>query len=68
MQQRFASFLADSTEMLHLLTRVHEQESEFNLPPKLVLAVIELEGAFDRYAVSRGGAQRLMQFMPLWKD
>ena len=68
MQQRLAHFLADPVERLDLLTRVHQQASELNLPPELVLSVIEVESAFDRYAVSRVGAQGLMQVMPFWKD
>jgi len=47
---------------------VHQQASELNLPPELVLAVIEVESTFDRYAVSRVGAQSLMQVMPFWKE
>ena len=68
MQQRLARFLADPAERLDLLTRVHQQASELNLPPELVLSVIEVESAFDRYAISRVGAQGLMQVMPFWKD
>ena len=68
MQQRLARFLADPAERLDLLTRVHQQASELNLPPELVLSVIEVESTFDRYAVSRAGAQGLMQVMPFWKD
>ena len=68
MQQRLARFLADPAERLDLLTRVHQQASELNLPPELVLSVIEVEHTFDRFAVSRLGAQGLMQVMPFWKD
>ena len=68
MQQRLARFLADPAERLDLLTRVHQQASELDLPPELVLSVIEVESTFDRYAVSRAGAQGLMQVMPFWKD
>ena len=68
MQQRLARFLADPAERVDLLTRVHQQASELNLPPELVLSVIEVESAFDRYAISRAGAQGLMQVMPFWKD
>ena len=38
------------------------------MPPELVLSVIEVESTFDRFAVSRVGAQSLMQVMPFWKD
>ena len=68
MQQRLARFLADPAERLDLLTRVHQQASELNLPPELVLSVIEVESTFDRFAVSHVGAQGLMQVMPFWKD
>ena len=30
--------------------------------------MIEVESTFDRFAVSRVGAQSLMQVMPFWKD
>ena len=33
----------------------------------MVLALIEVESYFDRFAVSRVGAQGLMQVMPFWK-
>ena len=68
MQQRLARFLADPAERLDLLTRVQQQAAELNLPPELVLSVIEVESTFDRYAVSPVGAQGLMQVMPFWKD
>ena len=68
MQQRLARFLADPVERMDLLTQVHQQASQLNLPPELVLSVIEVESAFDRYAISRAGAQGLMQVMPFWKD
>ena len=68
MQQRLARFLADPAKRLDLLTRVHQQANELNLPPELVLSVIEVEHTFDRFAVSRVGAQGLMQVMQFWKD
>ena len=68
MQQRLAPLVPDAQERLDLLTQVHQQASRVNLHPELVLAVIEIESHFDRYAVSRAGAQGLMQVMPFWKN
>ena len=36
------------------------------LPPGLVLAVIDVESEFNRWAVSSAGAVGLMQVMPFW--
>ena len=41
-----------------------EQGVELLLTPELVLAVIDVESHFNRYAVSRAGAVGLMQVMP----
>ena len=68
MQQRLAPLVPDAQERLDLLTQVHQQASRVDLHPELVLAVIEIESHFDRYAVSRAGAQGLMQVMPFWKN
>jgi soluble lytic murein transglycosylase-like protein len=38
------------------------------LPPGLVLAVLDVESRFDRWAVSSTGAVGLMQVMPFWPE
>ena len=38
------------------------------LPPGLVLAVLDVESRFDRWAVSSSGAVGLMQVMPFWPE
>ncbi len=43
-----------------------EQGFDLLLTPELVLAVIDVESGFDRYAVSHAGAVGLMQVMPFW--
>ena len=68
MQQRLAPLVPDAQERRDLLTQVHQQASRVDLHPELVLAVIEIESHFDRYAVSRAGAQGLIQVMPFWKN
>jgi soluble lytic murein transglycosylase-like protein len=60
-------FVKDPNERLRLLKDIHSAASVAELPPEFVLAVIEVESHFNRYAVSRVGAQGLMQVMPFWK-
>jgi soluble lytic murein transglycosylase-like protein len=43
---------------------IHEAAIAFSVPPALVKAVIAAESAFNPRAVSRKGAQGLMQLMP----
>jgi soluble lytic murein transglycosylase-like protein len=68
MSARLVSFLPDSQQRLSMLREIHRQASRSQLPPGLVLALIEVESHFDHYAISRSGAQGLMQVMPFWKD
>lgn len=37
---------------------------KFDLEPSLIKAIIHVESAFDRFAISRAGAMGLMQIMP----
>lgn len=68
MSNRLARFVPDPQERLHLLRLVHREATRADLPPELVLAVIEIESGFDRFAISVVGAQGLMQVMPFWLD
>lgn len=38
------------------------------LPPGLIMAVIDVESRFERWAVSSAGAVGLMQVMPFWPE
>nr|WP_234981527.1 lytic transglycosylase domain-containing protein [Fontimonas thermophila] len=68
MSARLRPFLPDDAERLELLRLVHSEARRAKLSPELVLAVIEVESRFDRYAVSVAGAQGLMQIMPFWLE
>ena len=68
MSARLAIFVEDPGERLSLLKDIHAAAVRADLPPELVLSVIEVESHFDRFAVSRVGAQGMMQVMPFWKD
>ena len=68
MSNRLAKRVPDAAERLELLQLVHREATRAKLPPELVLAVIETESGFDRFAISVVGAQGLMQIMPFWLD
>ncbi len=68
MSTRLARQVRDPQERIEILTNVHYEARRASLEPELVLAVIEVESNFDRYAVSVAGALGLMQVMPFWLD
>lgn len=68
MSARLALLIPEAGARLQLLEAIHRYASHSKLPPELVLAVIQVESSFDRFAVSRSGAQGLMQVMPFWKN
>ena len=68
MSQRLARQVRDPAERIEILTLVHLEAARVDLPPELILAVIEVESNFDRYAISVAGAIGLMQIMPFWME
>jgi soluble lytic murein transglycosylase-like protein len=66
MSTRLSSQVPDTAERLEILRIVHRQATRAGLPPELVLAVIDVESNFDRYAISSASALGLMQVMPFW--
>ncbi len=68
MSSRLTKFIEDPRERLLILQSVHYEATRANLEPELVLALIEVESRFDRFAISVAGARGLMQVMPFWLD
>ena len=66
MSTRLQSRIEDTERRLNLLKEIHYEATRAKLPPELVLAVIDTESRFDRWAISEAGAQGLMQIMPFW--
>jgi soluble lytic murein transglycosylase-like protein len=66
MSRRLAEQVPDATERLRILRAVHSQATRAEVPPELVLAVIDVESNFDRFAISSASALGLMQVMPFW--
>ena len=68
MSTRLEPRVKDPRERLTILKTVHYEAQRANLDPELVLAVIDVESRYDRFAISSAGAQGLMQIMPFWLD
>ncbi len=66
MTRRVASRFPDEESARRFLALVRYESMRAGLDPHLVLAVIEVESKFRRYAVSKAGARGLMQVMPFW--
>ena len=66
MAGRLSRKVPDPGERLEILTTVHREAARVGLPPEMILAVIDVESGFQRYAVSESNAQGLMQIMRFW--
>ena len=66
MSNRLKKKIPQAEKRLNLLRQIHHEARKANLHPELVLAVIDVESNFDRFAISKAGAQGLMQVMPFW--
>lgn len=66
MEPRLRPILSDAAERSAILEHVQCESKRLHLPPSLVMAVIDVESRFDRWAVSSAGAVGLMQVMPFW--
>jgi len=66
MTPRVQAFFPDEEAAREFLGLVRYEAMRAGLDPHLVLAVIDIESHFRKYAVSRAGARGLMQVMPFW--
>jgi soluble lytic murein transglycosylase-like protein len=69
MEPRLRLSVKERDERLEILKQVYcetHRAGEARLPPGLVMAVMDIESRFDRWAVSSAGAVGLMQVMPFW--
>ena len=64
---RLQRYVKTAAERLEILENVYAEAHRHALDADLVLAVMHMESGFDRYAISRVGAQGLMQVMPFWR-
>ncbi len=66
MSSRLAKRMPDSEQRNEFLVTVQYEASRAGLDPQLVLAVINHESAFRKYAISSASARGFMQVMPFW--
>lgn len=70
MEPKLRRYVSDPDERLEILRSVYceTHRGRESLPPGLVMAVLDVESRFDRWAVSSAGAVGLMQVMPFWPE
>src|SRR5215471_6978639 len=71
MEPRLRQIVRERDERMEILKQVYcetHRSGETRLPPGLVMAVMDIESRFDRWAVSSAGAVGLMQVMPFWPE
>ena len=68
MTRRVIKHFPDEDSARQFLALVRYEAMRAGLDPHLVLAVIDIESHFRKYAVSRAGARGLMQVMPFWVE
>lgn len=66
MTRSVAGRFPDEDAARQFLALVRYESLRAGLDPHLVLAVIDVESRFRKYAVSKAGARGLMQVMPFW--
>ena len=66
MTPRVISHFPDEDMARKFLGLVHYEAVRAGLDPHIVLALIDVESHFHKYAVSRAGARGYMQVMPFW--
>jgi soluble lytic murein transglycosylase-like protein len=71
MEPRLRNIVKAHDERMEILKQVYcetHRSGETRLPPGLVMAVMDIESRFNRWAVSSAGAVGLMQVMPFWPE
>src|SRR3989454_12476400 len=66
MSHRLEARMPNFQSRVEFLRTIHFEAIRAGLDPQLVLALIQVESNFRKYAVSRSGARGYMQVMPFW--
>ena len=68
MEPRLKRIVSNDSERTLILEQVQCEAKRLKLPAGLVMAVIDVESRFNRWATSSAGAVGLMQVMPFWPN
>lgn len=68
MSTRLRKYIPEEAERREFLVNLHYEATRAGLDPQLVLAIIHVESAFRRFAISKAGARGYMQVMPFWVE
>lgn len=68
MSGRLTRKMPQPTDRIYFLRLLHFEATRAQLPPEIVLALVDVESNFNRWALSSVGAQGYMQVMPFWLD
>ncbi len=63
-----SNVLREPRRSLEFLRTVQYESLRAGLDPQWVLAVVQVESAFRKYAISTAGARGYMQVMPFWME
>ena len=66
MSRRLERRITNFESRIDFLRSVHYESMRAGLDPQLILAIIQVESNFRKYAISGSGARGYMQVMPFW--
>ena len=66
MSRRLDRRIPNFETRLDFLHTIHYEATRAGLDPQLVLAIVQIESNFRKFAVSSAGAHGYMQVMPFW--
>ncbi|MES2664183.1 MAG: lytic transglycosylase domain-containing protein [Pseudomonadota bacterium] len=67
MNYRLRRFVPNGSMRISILLTVIQEARKHNLPPELILSIMEVESRFKSSVTSHAGAEGIMQIMPFWK-
>jgi soluble lytic murein transglycosylase-like protein len=66
MSRRLEKHIPEYRARVDFLRTVHYEATRADIDPQIMLALIQVESNFRKYAVSSAGARGYMQVMPFW--